>query len=126
MLEISDEQFDQMISKAMDSLSKTHMDAIKNVAIVYEDEPSEEQRQELQLQCHQTLYGLYVGVPLAKRNGAINSYPPDKITIFKNPMMHQANTIAELEEEVRHTLWHEVAHYFGLNHDQIHKLERRG
>lgn len=124
MLEVSDEQFDQMISKAMDSLPKTHMDAIKNVAVVYEDEPSEVQRLELKLQCHQTLFGLYEGVPLARRNGAINNYPPDKITIFKNPMVGYVNSLPELEEQIRHTLWHEVAHYFGLDHDQIHKLER--
>lgn len=124
MLEVSDEQFDQMISKAMDSLPKTHMGAIKNVAIVYEDEPSEAQRVALQLQCNQTLFGLYEGVPLTRRQGAIHSYPPDKITIFKKPMLEYVYTMEELEEQIRHTLWHEVAHYFGLDHDQIHKLER--
>lgn len=120
---MSDEQFDQMISKAMDYLPKTHMSAIKNVAIVYEDEPTEVQREELQLACHQSLFGLYEGVPLTRRNGGINNYPPDKITIFKKPMLEYVSTMEELEEQVRHTLWHEVAHYFGLNHDQIHQLE---
>lgn len=124
MLEVSDEQFDQMISRAMDSLPKTHMGAIKNVAIVYEDEPSEMQRQELKLQCDQTLFGLYEGVSLTRRNGATNGYPPDKITIFKKPMLEYVNSLSELEEQIRHTLWHEIAHYFGLNHEQIHKLER--
>jgi predicted Zn-dependent protease with MMP-like domain len=125
MLEVSDELFDQLISRAMDSLPKTHMAAIKNVAIVYEDEPSERQRQELKLQCHETLFGLYEGVSLTRRHGATNSYPPDKITIFKKPMLAYVNTVKELEEQIRHTLWHEVAHYFGLDHDQIHKLEGR-
>lgn len=124
MLEVSDEQFDQMISEAIDHLPKTHMSAIKNLAIVYADEPTEDQRIELQLQCNQTLFGLYEGVPLARRHGAINNFPPDKITIFKNPMLHYVNTLEELKEQVRHTLWHEVAHYFGLDHDQIHKLEQ--
>lgn len=104
---------------------KTHMAAIKNLAIVYADEPTERQRQELQLLANETLFGLYEGVPLAHRQGAINNYPPDKITIFKNPMLAYVHTVAELEEQVRHTLWHEVAHYFGLNHEQIHKLERK-
>lgn len=125
MLEVSDEQFDQMISKAIDRLPKTHMSAIKNVAIVYQDEPTEEQRQELNLQCHETLFGLYQGVSLTRRNGAVHNYPPDKITIFKQPMLEYVNSIPELEEQIRHTLWHEIAHYFGLDHDQIHKLERR-
>lgn len=125
MLEVSDEQFDDMISKAMDSLPQTHMEAIKNVAIVYADEPTEDQRRELALQCDQTLFGLYEGVPLAHRQGVTNIYPPDKITIFKNPMLMYVSSLQELEEEVRHTVWHEVAHYFGLDHDQIHKLEGR-
>lgn len=125
MLEVSDELFDRMISKAIDSLPKTHMNAVKNVAIVYEDEPTEDQRRELNLQCHETLFGLYQGVSLTRRNGATHNYPPDKITIFKKPMLAYVSTLPQLEEEIRHTLWHEVAHYFGLNHDQIHKLERR-
>lgn len=125
MLEVSDEQFDQMISKALDSLPKTHMGALKNVAIVYEDEPTEQQRIDLQLQCHQTLFGLYEGVPLTRRNGGTHNYPPDKITIFKNPMLYHVSSLYELEAQIRHTLWHEVAHYFGLDHDQIHKLERK-
>lgn len=125
MLDVSDEQFDLMISKAMDHLPKTHASAIKNVAIVYEDEPTEEQRQRLKLLCHQTLFGLYEGVPLTRRNGAIHNYPPDKITIFKKPMLAYVNSLPELEGQIRHTLWHEVAHYFGLNHEQIHRLENR-
>lgn len=124
MFDVSDEQFDQMISDAMDSLPKTHMGAIKNLAIVYEDEPTEAQRQALKLECNQTLFGLYEGVPLTRRGGATN-FPPDKITIFKRPMLEYVNSLQGLKEQIRHTLWHEVAHYFGLDHEQIHKLERR-
>jgi len=123
MLDVNDDEFDRIISKAIDHLPKAHLTAIKNVAIVYQDEPTPRQRQELKLLCHETLFGLYEGVPLTRRNGALNSYPPDKITIFKLPMLAYVNSVKELEEQVRHTLWHEVAHYFGLNHDQIHKLE---
>ena len=124
MLEITDEQFDQFISEAMNFLPKDHMAAIKNVAIVYQDEPTEKQRHALQLQCNQTLFGLYEGVPLARRQG-MNHYGPDKITIFKHPLLYTSTTIDELKENIWHTLWHEVAHYFGLNHRQIHELERR-
>jgi predicted Zn-dependent protease with MMP-like domain len=74
--------------------------------------------------CHQTLYGLYEGVPLPQRQG-MTHYGPDKITIFKGPMQEDAESLDDLREMVRHTLWHEVAHYFGLNHDQIHELENR-
>jgi predicted Zn-dependent protease with MMP-like domain len=124
MLEISDEQFAELIADSMDELPKEHMQAVKNVAIVYADEPTPRQREELKLLCHQTLFGLYEGIPLAKRQG-MTSYGPDKITIFKNPMLARYDTIEELKAQVKHTLWHEIAHYFGLDHDQIHKLEQK-
>ncbi|HEV7454569.1 MAG TPA: metallopeptidase family protein [Candidatus Saccharimonadales bacterium] len=124
MHEVTDEQFSEMIATAMTRLPSTHQAAVKNVAIVYEDDPSPEQREELKLQCHETLFGLYQGVPLSRRQG-MTSYPPDKITIFKNPMLRQARDMADLQKQVTHTVWHEVAHYFGLDHDQIHQLEAK-
>ena len=112
-----------MIGEAFERLPKIHRQAVKNVAIVYADEPTDLQREELRLQGNQTLFGLYEGVPLAVRGGRTN-LPPDKITIFKIPMLHSVSNIDELREQVRHTLWHEVAHYFGLNHRQIDNLDR--
>lgn len=123
MLEVTDEQFADIIDAAYEALPKAHMQAIKNVAIVYADEPTDEQRVALKLQCNETLFGLYEGVPLTQRSGQTN-FPPDKITIFKHPILQYTHSFEELKEQIRHTLWHEVAHYFGLDHDQIHKLER--
>lgn len=125
MVEITDQEFANLIEESMEELPKEHMAAVKNVAIVYADEPTPEQRVQLQLQCYETLFGLYEGVPLVKRNG-MTGFGPDKITIFKNPMLAAVNTMAQLKAQVKHTLWHEIAHYFGLDHDRIHELERKG
>lgn len=122
MIDITDDQFADLIAQALDELPKGHMEAVKNVAIVYADEPTPEQREQLQLRHDQTLFGLYEGVPLTARQG-VTSYGPDKITIFKHPILQHVATIAELKEEIKHTVWHELAHYFGLNHAQIHELE---
>lgn len=122
MFEITDEQFADLIDQSFDKLPKAHRKAVKNVALVYADEPSARQRKQLKLACDQTLYGLYEGVPLANRQG-VTHYPPDKITIFKLPLMQDSASLAELREKIYHTLWHEIAHYFGLDHSQIHKLE---
>jgi len=122
MIQVSDDQFADSIERAFDSLPKAHREAVKNVAIVYADEPTEVQREQLMLRHDQTLFGLYEGVPLANRNGGM-PHVPDKITIFKWPIEMSVQSVPELEEQVRHTLWHEVAHYFGLNHRQIHELE---
>lgn len=122
---MNDEQFSALIAEVMDELPEEHMDAVKNVAIVYADEPTPEQREKLQLRNDQSLFGLYEGVPLAKRQGMTN-LPPDKITIFKLPMLAYVNSYEELRKQVKHTVWHEIAHYFGLDHPAIHNLERFG
>ena len=120
--DMTDEQFADLIDAAFERLPKAHRQAVKNVAMVYADEPTEAQREQLKLQCNQTLYGLYEGVPLTRRQGATN-YGPDKITIFKGPILRGAQNLAEAQERVNRTVWHEAAHYFGLNHEQIHHLE---
>ncbi len=122
MLEISDEQFAKMVGRSMDILSK-QMEDVKNVGIVIADEPTPEQRQKLALRSHETLFGLYEGIPLTKRTNNYSGVLPDKITIFKLPMLQRVSNIQELQEEVHKTLWHELAHHFGLDHDRIHDLE---
>lgn len=122
MVTVTDDQFAEMAEKAFDTLPKAHREAVKNVAIVFAEDPTPEQRVELKLRNDQTLFGLYQGVALAKRQGLTN-YPPDKITLFKGPLSRSVETIPQLQEQIRHTLWHEVAHYFGLDHTQIRQLE---
>lgn len=122
MIQVSDEQFQELINQALESLPGDHAQSIKNVAILYEDVPTPDQREQLQLRHDQSLLGLYEGIPLSQRQG-MTRLLPDKITLFRVPLQQQATTLAELREEIRHTLWHEIAHYYGLDHDKIHSLE---
>ncbi len=122
MIDISDEKFHELIDRAFDSLPKVHRDRVKNLAIVTADEPSEKQRVDLKLHCNQTLLGLYSGVPLPERQGR-EPMVPDVITLFKLPLLAESTSEASLYENIRHTLWHEVAHYYGLDHAKIHELE---
>jgi predicted Zn-dependent protease with MMP-like domain len=122
MIQISDEEFQELINRAMEELPGEHVKNIKNVAILFEDVPTPEQRQELALRHDQTLLGLYQGVPLSQRQGGVKLLP-DKITLFKMPLSYQANSFEELKEQIKHTLWHEIAHYYGLDHDRIRELE---
>lgn len=117
-----DPTFDAMIGRALDSLPDKYTSRLDNVAILYEDEPTKAQREQLQLHCNQTLYGLYEGIPLPARGGMKPLFP-DRITLFKHPLAAVSNSIDELQEQIRHTLWHEIAHYFGLDHKRIHELE---
>lgn len=124
MIEINDEEFAALIDESIQELPEEHMRAVKNVAIVYENEPTEGQREQLALHDGMTLFGLYEGVPLAFRQG-MTHYGPDKITIFKGPITAYCNTRAQLKAEIKHTVWHEIAHYFGLDHDAIDRLEHK-
>jgi predicted Zn-dependent protease with MMP-like domain len=122
MVQISEEDFEKMIENAIDHLPKDHAKQIKNVAITWADDPTPEQRIRLELRHDQTLFGLYEGVPLSHRQGGYSQIP-DRITLFKGPLCMSVNDMTGLKEQINHTLWHEVAHYFGLNHTQIHELE---
>ena len=121
-MQISDEQFQELINEAMGTLPKTHIDNIKNVAILFQGDPTPEQRVQLELRHDQTLLGLYEGTPLSQRQG-MHTQLPDRITLFKNPICERSGDLGAIKEEIRHTLWHEIAHYYGLNHDQIRELE---
>lgn len=123
MLDISDEAFQELIDAALGELPQEHVRNVRNVAILYEEEPTPQQRQKLLLRNDQTLLGLYEGVPLTERQGGTRIFP-DKITLFKKPLLMRSSDIVHLKEDIKHTLWHEIAHYYGLNHNQIRGLER--
>lgn len=125
MLEITDEQFNQLIAESLDELPEEYTSRLSNVLITYEDVPSSQQREKLKLRGNETLFGLYEGIPLPARGNGYNMVLPDRITIFKNPMLRISPDIEALKTQVKHTLWHEIAHYFGLDHDRIHEIEAR-
>lgn len=122
-MQIDDKQFEELVNDGFKVVSKMHIDNLNNLAIVVEDDPSPEQRQKLKLRCDQTLFGLFEGVPRPLKSDGTLIAMPDKITIFKNPITHNSKDINDLKNNVRNTLWHEIGHYYGLNHAQIHKLE---
>jgi predicted Zn-dependent protease with MMP-like domain len=124
-MNLTDNEFNQLISRAMDELPQEYIKGLDNVAIVYADDPDEYQREKAQLGEHNLLLGLYEGIPLTKRGIGYTFVLPDKITLFKNPILAVVRTPGELFEQIKRTLWHEIAHYYGLNHQRIHELERR-
>jgi len=124
MLTLTDEQFDALITRAMDELPQEYIRGLNNVAIVMADDPTPEQVQKMKLQ-GKLLLGLYEGVPLTQRGSGWSGMLPDKITLFKNQIIMIVHDEPSLFEQVKRTLWHEIAHYYGLGHDKIHHLESR-
>lgn len=123
MLHVSDSEFETLIGQALDELPEKYVSRLlQQVAVTWDDEPSPEQREELKLRHNQSLFGLYEGVPLTQRYNAGERILPDKITIFKHPMLEYCHDMAELKEQIKKTVWHEMAHFFGLDHPRIHEL----
>lgn len=122
-MELTDAEFDQLISKAMDELPQEYIKGLDNVAIVYADNPDVHQLAKSHLHQGSLLLGLYEGIPLTKRGAGYTFVLPDKITLFKYPILAVVRNAEELFEQIKRTLWHEIAHYYGLDHDRIHELE---
>src|SRR3989338_8049020 len=118
MQSLSRKQFEKIVAEAIDGIPELYQKYLKNVAFIIEDEPTPVQRQQLKLADGHTLFGLYEGTPLPSRGGATKLLP-DKITLFKLPLEAISRNVEELKQNVRHTIWHEVAHYYGLDHRRI-------
>jgi predicted Zn-dependent protease with MMP-like domain len=117
--------FEQLVNEGIEAIPKRFLDMLDNVAIVIEDFPTPEQSRKLHLKHKWALFGLYEGVPQTKRGNPYVLNMPDKITIFRQPIEQAAADPADIREMVKNTVWHEIAHHFGLDHDQIHKAEQK-
>jgi predicted Zn-dependent protease with MMP-like domain len=112
--------FDQLVERALDGLPPELAELLDNVAIGVEDWPGPETQPD-SVGPDDTLYGLYEGVPLTERGDSYYGVLPDRITIFRGPL--ERDFLAdELEEQVRITVVHEIAHYFGFGEERLEEL----
>lgn len=118
------ERFKQMVAEGINAIPKKFLEKLKNVAIVVENEPGREQRKKVNLHPDWTLFGLYEGVPQSSR-GSYYSSLPDKITIFQKPIEEHARNEEEIKEIVKNTVWHEIAHHFGMDEARVRRAEAR-
>mgnify|MGYP003605878966 CR=1 FL=1 len=125
MYELSDEDFDKLITKAMDELPQEYIKGLDNVAIVMADDPTEEQKVKMKLRENAVLLGLYEGIPLTQRGNSYTFVLPDKITLFKHSILRVVQSEEQLFEQIKRTLWHEIAHYYGLNHRHMDALQNK-
>jgi predicted Zn-dependent protease with MMP-like domain len=116
--------FSELVADALDSLPDEFLQRMENVEVVIEDWPSRDDLEVAGLSPSDRSYllGLYHGVPLTHR-GAFYSALPDRITIFQKPIERLAGEDADdIREQVRHTVIHEIAHYYGISDERLDEL----
>ena len=126
---MTDEQFEALVNQAIESIPSRFLKRLDNVAITIADKPTKSQLSLNHVEKGSTLLGLYEGVPLTERGEfyGTGEILPDKITIFKLPIIEDAaGNQTELIKIVRDTVWHEIAHYFGYDDHQIFLREMEG
>ena len=116
-------KFEALVARAMRGLPRTFRDKIKNIAVVVEDWADDETLAEMGIEPPDTLYGLYRGVDLTRRDGAYGNVLPDVVTIYQGPIEEDAADEEEMADIVRETVVHEIGHYFGLDDDTMHRIE---
>lgn len=117
--------FEELVEAGINAIPEKFLKLLDNVAVVIEDEPSLVQRRAMRLRSDMTLFGLYEGIPQSRRGGNYSWVLPDKITIFMKPILEAARTDDEVEILVRDTVWHEIAHHFGMDEGRVRKAERK-
>jgi len=126
---MTDEQFEKLVSEGIDLIPERYMKKLDNVAIVTQDKPTHAQLEMNHVGKGSTLLGLYEGIPLTSRGEfyGTGEILPDKITIFKLPILEEAGgDETRLREIIRDTVWHEIAHYFGYDDEEIALREHNG
>ncbi len=118
------EEFEKLVNEGISDIPQKFLDKIKNVGLVIEDNPTPEQIKKLKLRKNYFLFGLYEGIPKTQRWG-YGQVLPDKITIFKSQIEKAAQTDEEIRKIVKETVWHEIAHHFGMDEEEVREAEKR-
>ena len=115
-------RFQRLVRRALDEIPSPYRDWLDNIDILIERRPTARHRREAGLGPDETLLGLYEGVPRTERDSGYGMVLPDRITIFQEPIQRECSTEAELVEEVRDTVLHELAHHFGIDDEELERL----
>jgi predicted Zn-dependent protease with MMP-like domain len=120
MMRMSRQEFERVVARALDGLPAEAAAFLDNVAVVVEDEPTVEDLVEAGLDPEtDTLFGIYQGLALTERGGSYGNILPDRIVIYRRPLLEECEDRNELIREIQDTVVHEIGHYFGLDEDDL-------
>jgi predicted Zn-dependent protease with MMP-like domain len=114
--------FEDLVAEALDSLPEEFRNSMDNVEIVVQDWPSPETLRQAGVRHRWDLLGFYHGVPLTQRGQNYNLVLPDKISIYRQPILMRCHTLEEVRETVRRVVLHEIAHHFGIGDGHLREI----
>ena len=117
-------EFEALVERALRTLPRRFKEKIANVAVVVEDWADDETLRDVGIEPPDTLYGLYRGIDLTRRDTSYGNVLPDTIHIYQGPIEEDCADAAEMAELVRDTVIHEIGHYFGLDDDTMEGIEQ--
>jgi predicted Zn-dependent protease with MMP-like domain len=121
-MELDPQEFDRYVDEAWDTLPDDFRRQLRNVEVVIEDWPDAETLRLARLRNPARLMGFYHGVPLTKRGQGYHMVTPDKITIYRQPILLHCHTKEAARKLAQHVLRHEIAHYFGISDHRLREL----
>jgi predicted Zn-dependent protease with MMP-like domain len=116
---ITPEHFEELVAQAVEELPDLFFDRLENVAIVVEDWPDHNALASVGVKSRTDLLGLYHGIPHTERTSGYNLVMPDKISIYRRPILMRCHTDDEVCEMVGRVVRHEIAHHFGIDDDRL-------
>ena len=118
MVKLSIQVFEEIVADALDELPARFHSALVNVAVVVEEEP-DPARLDVEIDPDSELLGLYVGTPMTERSASHPEPLPDRVYIFRGPVLRMCDSAAEVRHEIRDTVIHELGHHIGLSDDEM-------
>ncbi|MCL5436012.1 MAG: metallopeptidase family protein [Patescibacteria group bacterium] len=124
MYKVTKEKFEALVNEGLKAIPKRFLEKLSNVAVTADVRPDPERLKARKLKANDLLLGLYEGVPQTNR-WEYNLVLPDKITIFQEPIEILAHSEADIRKLVTDTVWHELAHHFGMDEQRVRSAEKR-
>jgi predicted Zn-dependent protease with MMP-like domain len=119
------EAFTALVEEALREIPRRFRKAMRNVAVVVEEEPSQDILDEMEIDEDDTLFGLYQGTPLTQRGWGYGNNLPDRISIYQKPIEEACADEEEIRNCIAETVIHEFGHYFGMSEEEIEEIEEK-
>lgn len=118
--------FRKTVTKALRELPEAFLEKLENVEVIVEEFADAETLDSLGIDSPWDLLGLYVGVPLDQQSVFLTGYLPERIYVYRRPILRAARTRKNVEKLIREVVLHEIGHHFGFDDDQLEAMMERG